>query len=137
MESKRSNKEPVLLPRYCKKIGITVMILAFATIFIVKAMNVEAVKTQKELFRVYILNAFILGLLFVAWSKDKIEDEMTLAIRLKSTVWAFTFAVVYVVIKPIIDLVFNDPMGNLTGQEVVMSMLIAFLIMYSLQKVSR
>ena len=137
MESKRSKKEPVLLPVYFKKIGLLVMILAFIPAIIVKTMNVELVQTQKELFRVLTLNAFILGLLFVAWSRDKVEDEMTVAIRLKSMAWTFTWAVLYVIIKPIMDLLFNDPIGNLTGQEVVMSMLFVYLILYYLQKLGR
>ena len=113
------------------------MILAFVPAIIVKSMNVELVQTQKELFRVLTLNAFILGLLFVAWSKDKVEDEMTVSIRLKAMSWTFTWAVIYVIITPFIDLLFKDPIGDLTGQQVVMSMLFVYLIMYYLQKLGR
>jgi hypothetical protein len=137
MESKRRKKELVLLPVYFKKIGLVVMILAFVPAIIVKSMNVELVQTQKELFRVLTLNAFILGLLFVVCSRDKVEDEMTLSIRLKSMSWTFTWAVLYVIIAPIIDLLFKDPIGTLTGQQVVMSMLFVYLIMYYLQKMGR
>jgi hypothetical protein len=137
MESKRSKNGPVLLPVYFKKVGLVVMILAFVPAIIVKSLDIELVQTQKELFRVFTLNVFILGLLFVALSKDKVEDEMTVAIRLKSMAMTFTWAVLYVIIKPIIDLLFKDPIGNLTGQEVVMSMLFVYLIMYYLQKLGR
>lgn len=137
MESKRSKKDPVLLPFYFKKIGLVVMILAFVPAIIVKSMNVELVQTQKELFRVLTPNAFILGLLFVAWSRDKVEDEMTVSIRLKSMSWTFTWAVLYVIISPFIDLLFKDPISALTGQQVVMSMLFVYLIMYYLQKLGR
>ncbi len=137
MESKRRKKEPVLLPVYFKKVGLVVMILAFVPAIIVKSMNVEMVQTQKELFRVFTLNAFILGLLFIAWSKDKVEDEMTVSIRLKAMSWTFTWAVLYVIISPFIDLLFKDPIGVLTGQQVVMSMLFVYLIMYYLQKFGR
>ncbi|HTN19336.1 MAG TPA: hypothetical protein VL125_02630, partial [Pelobium sp.] len=65
MESKRRKKEPVLLPIYFKKVGLVIMILAFVPAIIVKSMNVELMQTQKELFRVFTLNAFILGLLLV------------------------------------------------------------------------
>jgi hypothetical protein len=137
MESKRRKKEPVLLPVYFKIIGLVVMILAFVPAIILKSMNVELMQSQKELFRVLTLNAFILGLLFVAWSRDKVEDEMTGAIRLKSMSWTFTWAVLYVIIAPFIDLLFKDPIGELTGQQVVMSMLFVYLIMYYLQKLGR
>lgn len=137
MESKINKKEAVLLPKYFKEIGIVVIILAFVPAVVVKSMNIEMVQSQKELFRIFTLNAFLLGLLFVAWSKDKIEDEMTVAIRLKAMAWTFSWAVLYVIIKPIIDLLFKDPIQDLTGQQVVMSMLFVYLIMYYLQKIGR
>jgi len=137
MESKIRIKEPLLLPVYFKIIGLVVMILAFVPAIIVKSMNVELMQSQKELFRVLTLNAFILGLLFVAWSRDKVEDEMTGAIRLKSMFRAFTWAVLYVIIAPFIHLLFKDPIGELTGQKVVMSMLFFYLIMYYIPKLGR
>ncbi len=137
MESKINKNEAVLLPKYFKKIGLVVMILAFVPAVVVKSMNIEMVQSQKELFRVFTLNGFILGLLIVAWSKDKVEDEMTVAIRLKAMAWTFGWAVLYVIVKPIVDLLFKDPIQDLTGQQVVMSMLFVYLIMYYLQKIGR
>ena len=137
MESKRSKNEHALLPAYFKRIGLAVMILTFVPAIIVKAMSIEIAQSQKELLRVLNLNALILGLLFVAWSKDKVEDEMTVSIRLKAVSWSFTWAVLYVIIMPFIDLLFKEPIANLTGQSVVMSMLFVYLIMYYLQKWGR
>ena len=137
MESKINKKEAVLLPKYFKEIGIVIIILAFVPAVVVKSMNIEMIQSQKELFRIFTLNALLLGLLFVAWSKDKVEDEMTVAIRLKAMAWTFSWAVLYVIIKPIIDLLFKDPIQDLTGQQVVMSMLFVYLIMYYLQKIGR
>jgi amino acid transporter len=137
MESKINKKQAVLLPKYFKIIGLVVMILAFVTAMAVKAMNIEMLQSQKELFRVFTLNAFIVGLLFVAWSRDKVEDEMTIAIRLKSMAFTFSWAVFYVIVKPIVDLLFKDPIQDLTGQQVVMSMLFVYLIIYYVQKIGR
>ncbi len=137
MESKICKKRPALLPLYFKKLGITVMVLAIVSAVIVKSMNVELVQTQKELFRTLTLNAFILGLLFVAWSRDRVEDEMTVFLRLKSMSWAFIWAILYVIMNPFIDLIFKDPIGILTAQQMLLSMLIVYLIMYYLQKNGR
>jgi len=137
MQCKRSKKEPVLLPLYFKKIGLLVMILAFIPAIIVKSMNVELVQTQKEIFRDFTFNSFILGLLFVAWSRDKVEDEMTVSIRLKAMSWTFIWAVLYVIITPFIAFLFKDLNVRLTGQQVVMSMLFVYLTMYYLQKLGR
>ncbi|OQP52506.1 hypothetical protein [Niastella populi] len=137
MESKKCKKEPFLLPEYFKKVGLVVMISAFVPAIIIKAMSVEMIQSQKELFHVFTLNAFILGLLFVAWSKDKIEDEMTVFIRLKAMALTFTSAVLCVIIVPFIDLLFKNPIANITGRQVVMSMLFFYLMMYYFQKRGR
>jgi len=113
------------------------MILAFIPAIIVKSMNVELVQTQKEIFRDFTFNSFILGLLFVAWSRDKVEDEMTVSIRLKAMSWTFIWAVLYVIITPFIAFLFKDLNVRLTGQQVVMSMLFVYLTMYYLQKLGR
>lgn len=137
MEIKMNKIEATLFPKYFKKIGLGLMILAFVPAVIVKSMNIEMVQSQKELFRVLTLNAFILGLLFVAWSKDKIELEMTVAIRLKAIAWTFNWVVLCIIVKPFIDLVFNDSIQDATGQQVVMMMLMSYLAMYYLQKNGR
>ncbi len=134
MEGIKKQKEPILLPTYFKIIGVIIIILALTTAIVIKAMQIELLPSQKELFRVFTMNAFLLGLLLVAWSRDKIEDEMTVFMRLKAMAWTFTWAVLYVILKPIGDLIFDDPVEILTGQEVVMSMLFIYLITYIFQK---
>jgi hypothetical protein len=137
MENVNYTKEPVLLPGYFKMIGIGIMILAFAVAISFKSMNVAMGMDQKELLRELTMNAFILGLLFLASARDKVEDELTLLIRLKSMSWTFVWAVFLVIISPIVDLLFDDAIEPLSGQQVVGSMLFGYLIMYNWQKRNR
>ncbi|MGE5107779.1 MAG: hypothetical protein ACM3H8_09555 [Sphingobacteriales bacterium] len=135
---KRINKnEAGLLPNFFKKVGIAVMLLAFVPAVIVKVINIQLTPANKELFRLLTMNAFILGLLFVAWAKDKVEDEMIVAIRLKAMGWSFIWAVLFVIIKPFVDMLFNDPIADLKSQELVLSMLFVYLLMYFVQKNGR
>jgi len=60
---------------------------------------------------------------------------MTVIIRLKAI--ALTFAVLDVIISPIVDSPFKNPIHNATGQQVVMSTLFVYLIMYYLQKIRK
>lgn len=129
--------EAGLLPFYWKKIGLAVMVLAFVPAVIVKALHVDIAPASKELFRLLTMNAFILGLLLIAWAKDRVEDEMTIAIRLKAMGWAFVWAVLLSIIKPLIDLLFRDRIGDMKSQELVVSMLFVYLLMYYLQKKGR
>ncbi len=137
MENVNYTKEPVLLPGYFKMIGIALMIVAFAVAFSFKSMNVAMGIEQKELLRELTINGFILGLLFFASSRDKVEDELTLLIRLKSMSWTFVWAVFLVIVSPIVDLLFDDAIEPLSGQQVVGSMLCGYLIMYNWQKRNR
>lgn len=137
MENVNYTKEPVMLPRYFKMIGLAVMILAFAVAISFKSLNVEMGIDQKEMLRELTMNGFILGLLFLVTSRDKVEDELTLLIRLKSMSWTFVWAVFLVIVTPIIDLLFDDAIEPLSGQQVVGSMLCGYLIMYNWQKRNR
>lgn len=137
MENKKDKKDIALLPNRFKIIGIVIMILAFVPAIIIKSMNIKLIQSHKELFKVMTLNVFILGLFFIAISKDKIEDEMTFIIRLKSMALTFSFTVLSVIIKPIVDLLFKNPPSDLTGQQIVMNMLFVYMIIYYVQKRGR
>jgi hypothetical protein len=137
MEKRKSKNEAGLLPNYFKRVGIVIMLLALVPLVIVKAMNVELTPANQELFKLLSMNAFILGLLFVAWAKDKVEDEMTIAIRLKAIGWSFIWAVLFVIIKPFVDMLFKDPVSDSKSQELVLSMLFVYLLTYYLQKKGR
>jgi hypothetical protein len=126
-----------LLPNYFKKIGIVIIILAFASMIVIKAMNIETDQARKEIFKIFAMNFVILGLLFVAWAKDKIEDEMTVYVRLKSMAFTFSWAVLYVIIKPLIDLILQGSIGDLSSQQLVMTMLSVYLVMYFFKKKDR
>lgn len=92
--------------------------------------------TQKAFFKVFTLNGFILGLLFVALAKEKVEDEMIAQMRLKAMSQTFIWAVLYVIVMPFMDLVFRDPVQDLMGQQLVLAMLFGYLLNYYSQKFS-
>ena len=132
------NKKPAaLLPNYFKKIGFFVIILAFIPAISKKIFDIEMLEAQKVVLKILTINILILGLFFLAWSRDKFEDEMTVALRLKAVAFAFAFAVVSVIIMPVFDLLFQDAIQESTGQHVVMGMLLMYLIVYYLQKIGR
>jgi len=137
MEKRKNRNEIGLLPNVFKKVGIAVMLLAFVPAVIAKAVNIPLTGANKELFRLLTMNAFILGLLFIAWAKDKVEDELTFAIRLKAMGWSFIWAILFVIIKPFVNMLFNDPVADMKSQELVLSMLFVYLLMYYMQKKGR
>lgn len=124
-----------LLPRYFKWAGLAIMVLALVVpLVVVKIMAVEVAAAQKETIRLLVVNAFLLGLLFLAWARDKTEDERSLSLRYKSMGFAFIWGVLSVVLKPLTDWLFADTIADFSAQELVLSMLLVYLFLYFLQK---
>ena len=137
MEFLTNKKKYTLLPVYFKKIGIVVIVLSFLPLIIVKTFDIELIKSQKELFKTLTLNILILGMVFIAWSRDKIEDEMTMSIRLSSMAWTFLWAVLLVVIKPLFDFLFYGTSSVFTAQPLVIMMLFYYLFVFYQKKRAR
>lgn len=137
MQTKRSKSDLPLLPAYFKKVGLAVTILAIVPSMVAKMMSVDLAHSHKDLFRLVISNAFILGLTFIAWSEDRNEDEMTVAIRFKAMAMAMGWVITYEIFKPFIYLLMKFPEEQSTGQSVVLSLLFFYLMIYYLQKLGR
>src|SRR5690606_23012559 len=89
---------------------------------------------NKEIVRTHILNSLILGCLFIAWAREKIEDEMTIMQKTKAFAIGFFYAVVMAMIWPLLNLVFTEPLQELTGQGLALMMLFTHIFTYYLQK---
>ena len=132
-EDKKKHKAG-LLPHYFKKIGMVLLIMAFIPAIIVKYIGIELAQASKEVFKILLMNIVILSLLLVAFAKDKVEDEKTIFFRVKSLTIAFIWAVLFVVLKPLTDVIFKNKIENENAQGLVLSMLFVYLIFYYLQK---
>jgi hypothetical protein len=118
-----------LLPNYFKKIGIAVIVVAVATLLLLKPFIIDATPETKEFAKVAIFNFIILGVFFFAWSTNKIEDEMTLQIRLKAVLGSFIFIIAYTFIYPFISFfVFSDNNMELSTQQAILTMLFIFIM---------
>lgn len=137
MQNEKFNKQPKLLGVHFKKVGIGVMVLSLVPRLIIKMMHMVIIESQIDLFKSLSYSGFLLGLLFIALSRDKVEDELTIHIRITSMQEMFIFAVIYVVIKPLIVLMFQSPFIDVTGQQLVTLMLVGYLISYYLKKLNR
>ena len=89
---------------------------------------------QKDFYKVIFFNILILGLFFIAWSKDKFEDEMTMQIRMKAVGFTLMTSVFYIIFRPIIDLILQEPVTQMSAQELMMFILFMYIIFYKLQK---
>ncbi len=128
-----------LFPNYFKKIGITLMLVGLIPAGIISQVDLTLVKViPKDVVKLITIDLFLLGLLFVAWAKDKVEDEMTMLMRLKAIEWTFMWAVLFVIIEPIFNRIFqSDVLENMNGKALVVCMLVVYLTQYYYQKKAR
>lgn len=134
MNSKENQKKRFLLPNFFKKIGIALMLLmiVFAITFKIIQPNISV--EYKEYYKLFSGNLLLLGFFFFAFSRDKIEDEMTLLIRLNSIAFAFAWIILLILFTPIFDLLFDGKIIGLTSRQIVLNMLVCYLGMYYFQK---
>jgi hypothetical protein len=137
MENEKFNKQPKLLGVKFKKIGIGVILLSILPGLIIKTMHIVLMQSQRELFKSLSYSGFLIGLLFIVLSRDKEEDELTIYLRLTAMLDMFVFAVIYVIIKPLIVLMFQTTFIDIAGQQLVTLMLVGYLVSYYLKKYNR
>ena len=126
-----------LLPNKFKKLGWVIVLLAILFALVAGAGFIPLEASVKVSMRHGLLNVLILGMLLIAWAKDSVEDELTLLIRFRVLGSAFIWAVLLVIIKPFIDMLFQDSISEMGGQQLVLSMLFYYLMVYNIQKRNR
>jgi len=131
---KKSEDKAVGLPNYFKKIGVALIILVIVAMFILKGLHYDFDTIPKGNIKTIAMNLFILGLAFIALAKDKIEDEMHVFLKLKSFYSAFIFGIIFTIIFPIFDIVINDDVQQIPGQQLVIMMLFSQISTYFLLK---
>jgi len=125
-----------LLPRRFEKVAFSLIAL---TIFFVVLIFSEFVTVEKELAKTVTSSGILLSFLLLALTRDKVEDELTLIIRLKALAASFIYGVGYVVISPFVNLLFdgefiNDEMGT---EGLLLTMFLFYFGMLWLMKKNR
>jgi len=137
MEQNIISRKPFLFPRSFKKIGILLTAASIATLIIIKETGIIVEPSQIALFKMVAHSGVFLGLFFIGWSRDKMEDEMTISLRLKSASSAFVFGILYSIISPIVDITFREPIQVLSGSSLLISMLLIHIMTYYILKSNR
>jgi hypothetical protein len=124
-----TNQELRLFPNYYKKIAICVALCTIGlciTLFCIKSFtsyNLVIMETTKHI--------TILSLLGIAFSKDKIEDELVMHIRLRSLVLAFYSGVLFSISFPITSYFLNGVYNStVEAYTVLIFMFIFYFLMF-------
>jgi hypothetical protein len=109
------------------------ILLSIAFLLIDKGLNFESLQAKNKIIPIFCINIFILGLLLIILTKEKVEDEMLMALRFKAMGFTFMSAVIFVMIEPL----FNQIEGSnrvSTSSYLVIAMLIAHIIYFFILK---
>lgn len=95
------------LPNVFKKVGITLFLLSFIGLTIIKFTENEPLWVRPAL-----KQAMLVGLLVISISREKIEDELIQILRSKSYALAFIIGVIYIMLQPLVNQVVNFILGT-------------------------
>lgn len=95
------------LPNVFKKVGITLFLLSFIGLTIIKFTENEPLWLRSVL-----KQAMLVGLLVISISREKIEDELIQILRSKSYALAFIIGVIYIMLQPLVNQVVNFILGT-------------------------
>jgi hypothetical protein len=125
-----------LLPVYFKKIGLVLVLLTIAIPVAFKLSSAEVLLSNKDLLKIITKSLFMIGLTIIGFSKDKIEDEMTMIIRMKAIIMSFIYGLVFAIISPLLAF-FTDVSTYDEASTIFIQMLMMYLIWYSVLKYFR
>ncbi|MCB0746743.1 MAG: hypothetical protein H6613_04640 [Ignavibacteriales bacterium] len=118
------------LPNHYKKIGIAILIISFISIFINGfSLNQPEVKIISKF-------GILIGLLIISISKELLEDELVIKLRMQSYTFAFIAAVGYSLMLPFINYLFDITFqsANATLKEIgdftILWMLLIVQVLY-------
>jgi hypothetical protein len=125
-----------LLPNYFKKIGLGLVLTCILGMVSILVFDIKLSEEYRLLLKQLIHSPFLLGLAIIGISKDKVEDELTMFIRLKAILWAFFYVTLFVVFMPFINLI-EEKETVYSAEYIISMMLIGYLLMYYYQKLRR
>jgi hypothetical protein len=126
-----------IFPNYFKRIGIGILILFFIPALIFKLLDVSFYTQNKILYRELATCVLIMGLFFIAWSKEKSENNHIHLLRYKALAIAFFFAVFIGLLTPLTDLLFGKSVEDAKPTNVILNMLMIYLVFFYLSKRAR
>ena len=126
-----------LLPTYFKKIGLGVIVASIAVSLFFKFLHLTVSPEKKEIIKHGLKDAFLIGLMFIAFAKDKVEDELTQLIRMKAIISAFVYGVTFIICKDIINMIMEEPLEDFESFGLCIQTLFVYLVYYNTAKLMR
>ena len=106
------NKPLNLLPNYFKKIGLGFILASVVFVVSVKIFGIHLTAEKKEMMKTILSDGFLLGMIMIALSKEKDEDELNMLIRMKALASAFFYTVFLKIVTDVFNLIDHEAFEN-------------------------
>lgn len=114
----------LLLPRSFRWVGVGLIGLAL----VIMVCRGEGILPFSKSVSVYLFEVlFILGFLFLASARRKIEDERSIYLRFQAISHAVVFTTIWYLLWPVLNLIW-DVLNPATGRQVVLVLLASYFI---------
>ena len=110
-----------LLPNHFKKIGVLLILITFILAVILKVFHFDDY-FNKKIIGTVIIDLLIIFCCMIILSRDKIEDEMTIFIRLKEFAGTFFGMVAMVIARNIMDIASGENPKDYSATELIFAM---------------
>ncbi len=125
------------LPNRFKRVGIILVVISILFMITRKVFDIEIAVSIKFILKRVVL----IGLLMIAISKEKVEDEMIRTIRGQAFSMSFVAGVVYTLIQPLINYVValfvekdKEPLTDVGDFQVLWFLLTMYLLFFYMIK---
>ena len=125
------------LPRRFMTIGIIICAVTLLLMFFRETLFGE----ESLVIRDALQKSLLIGMLMISITRDSVEDEMIVQLRMQSYAWAFITGVIYALIMPYVEFgvssvvnVDNETFKNLGDFQVLLFMLLVQLMCYHVLK---
>lgn len=125
------NKPLNLLPNYFKKIGLGFILASVVFVVSPKIFGIHLTAEKKEIMKTIFWDILILGMLFIAFSKEKDEDELTMLIRMKALASAFVYIVIFKIVSDVFGIIDQELIENNMNGYFFQMMIWYFFVYYS------
>ncbi len=138
MDYKIGNSNPNdQLGRRFKKIGHAVIIIGAIVLTIARLTGLNRYFSgidRGQTAKVIISMVLVISLLLVTWAKERKEDELSSLVRLKSIRTAFYVGIIYIVITPLIGIIWGKELLAPFSSEMAIGILLLYHIVFLIQK---
>ncbi|WP_029903406.1 hypothetical protein [Prevotella sp. 10(H)] len=123
------NNKLRLFPHYFKYIGIALCFINPVSFFFL--LNTVFKGVDIDLIKFFSFSLLTLGLSFIAFARERVEDEMMVSIRLQAIVFAFIFSVFYFsFMKPLMSFLLEGTISQVNSNGIISTMLVAYILIF-------